>query len=78
MSQEKVERYKQEKANRRKTMRKERLMSMTRKLVLSLAGLALVGWIGYSAIDSWIDSRPRQMVEINYEAIDNYLVELSQ
>ena len=44
MSQEKVDRYKQEKANRKKIMHKQRMMGVLRKCVLSLAGLALVGW----------------------------------
>ena len=44
MSQEKVDRYKQEKANRKKNIRKQRVMGVVRTCVLSLAGLALVGW----------------------------------
>ena len=47
MSQEKVERYKKEKANRKQAMKKQRIMNVMRKCVLSLAALALVGWLGY-------------------------------
>ena len=53
MSQEKVDRYKQEKANRKKNIRKQRVMGVVRTCVLSLAGLALVGWLGYSAYDTY-------------------------
>ena len=49
MSQEKVDRYKQEKANRKKIVKKQRIMNVVRKTVLSLAVIALVGWLGYSA-----------------------------
>ena len=51
MSQEKVDRYKQEKANRKQLMRKQRMMGIIRKGVLTIAALALVGWLGYSAYD---------------------------
>ena len=53
MSQEKVDRYKQEKANRKKIMRKQKAMSIVRKAVLSVAALALVAWLGYSAYDMY-------------------------
>ena len=53
MSQEKIDRYKQEKANRKKNLKKQRTMSLIRKGVLALACVALVGWLGYSAYDSF-------------------------
>ena len=48
MSQEKVDRYKKDKANRKQIMRKQKMMRHCPQ-VLSLAALALVGWLGYSA-----------------------------
>lgn len=78
MSQEKVDRYKQEKANRKKIMRKQRIMNVLRKCVLSLAGLALIGWLGYSAYDTYTSNQEREVVSVNYDAIDNYLSGLSE
>ena len=73
MSQEKVDRYKQEKANRKKNMKKQRIMNIVRKCVLSLAALALVGWLGYSAYVSHESKQEREVAEVNYDAVNNYL-----
>ena len=73
MSQEKVERYKQEKANRKQTMRKQKIMNAIRKTVLSVVALALVGWLGYSAYGSYSANQPRETVEINYDAVTQYM-----
>lgn len=73
MSQEKVDRYKQEKANRKKIVKKQKIMSVVRKSVLCVAALCLVGWIGYSAYGSYTASIPRNSVEINYDAVTEYM-----
>ena len=49
MSQEKVDKYKKEKANRKETMRKEKIANKIRKFVVVVVGVALIGWVGYSA-----------------------------
>lgn len=77
MSQEKVDRYKQEKANRKKIMRKQRVMSIVRKGVLTLAALALVAWLGYSAYDMYESGKERVVAEVNYDAVTDYLNGLS-
>lgn len=77
MSQEKVDRYKQEKANRKKLMRKQHIMNMVRKGVLSLAGLALVAWLGYSAWDMHESGKERVVAEVNYDAVTDYMNALS-
>ena len=77
MSQEKVDRHKQEKANRKKIMRKQRAMSIVRKAVLTLAALALVAWLGYSAYDIYESGKERVVAEVNYDAVTNYLNGLS-
>lgn len=77
MSQEKVDRYKEQKANRRKIARKQKIMSLIRKSVLGLLALALVGWLGYSAYGTYTASQPRDTVEINYDAVTNYMTGLS-
>lgn len=78
MSQEKVERYKQEKANRKKIIKKQRIMSVVRKAVLSLAALALVGWLGFSAYQTHEAKQERPVAEVDYNAVNNYLSSLSQ
>ena len=59
MSQAKVDRYKKEKANRKQIMRKQKMMNFARKAVLSLAALALIGWLGYSAWDMYESGKER-------------------
>ena len=46
MSQEKVDRYKNEKANRKKIMKKQKAMHIVRNTIMSVAALALIGWLG--------------------------------
>ena len=63
MSQEKVDRYKQEKANRKKNMKKQRIMNIVRKCVLSL---------------SHESKQEREVAEVNYDAVNNYLSGLGE
>ncbi len=76
MSQEKVDRYKLEKANRKKTIKKQRAMNYVRKTVLALAAFALVGWLGYSAYQTYDAGKERAEAEVNYDAINTYLEQL--
>ncbi len=78
MSQAKVDKYKEEKANRKQIIRKQRIMNVVRKCVLTLAALALVGWLGYSAYDTYESNQERAVASVNYDAINNYLSTLSQ
>lgn len=78
MSQEKVDRYKQEKANRKKIIKKQRIMSVVRKAVLTLAALALVAWLGFSAYQTHEAKQERPVAEVDYNAVNNYLNGLSQ
>lgn len=77
MSQEKVDRYKQEKANRKQTMRKQKAMGIVRKLILAVVAIALVGWLGYSAFDIYESGKERAVAEVNYDAVTNYLNNMS-
>ncbi len=77
MSQAKIDRRKEEKANRKKNMEKQRRMSIVRKAVLGVAGLALVGWLGYSAYDTYIADRNREVTVVDYEAVNEYLEEMN-
>lgn len=73
MSQAKVDRYKKEKANRKQIMRKQKMMNFARKAVLSLAALALIGWLGYSAWDMYEYGKERVVAEVNYDSVTEYL-----
>ena len=77
MSQAKVDQYKKEKANRKQIMRKQKMMNLARKAVLSLAGLALIGWLGYSAWDMYESGKERVVAEVNYDAVTDYLDSLN-
>ena len=72
MSQAKVDRYKKEKANRKQIMRRQK-MNFARKAVLSLAALALIGWLGYSAWDMYESGKERVVAEVNYDSVTEYL-----
>lgn len=73
MSQEKVAKYKEQKANRKEIMKKEKQQKQIRIVVTSLIGAAVIGWIGYSAVNTIIDNQPRQSVEVDYTTVDEYL-----
>ena len=77
MSQKKVDMYKQEKANRKKIMRKQRVMSIVRKGVLTLAALALVAWLGYSAYDMYESGKERIVAEADYTPVMDYMDSLT-
>lgn len=72
MSQGKVDKYKKEKANRKKTMKKEKAMYYVRRCVVVVLAVALIGWIGYSAFNVYMSSRPVETAEVDYSAITDY------
>lgn len=72
MSQAKVDRYKKEKANRKQNMRKEKTKQVFRRVVVGVLGLALIGWLGYSAYNVYDTNRPKQTAEVDYTAITDY------
>lgn len=78
MSQEKVDRYKKEKANRKQELRKQRIKGIVRNVIITLAALALVGWLGFSAYDSYTASKDRDTVSVNYDALDTYMGEVAE
>lgn len=53
-------------------------MSLIRKGVLALACVALVGWLGYSAYDSFSENKNREITTVDYGAIDSYLIDLQE
>ena len=78
MSQEKVDKYKDQKLRRREIMKKQRRMHIIRTTVVSIAALALVGWLGYSAFEMFVVNQPRESVVVDYSAVDEYLGGLTQ
>ncbi len=78
MSQEKVDRYKQEKANRKQNVKKEKLKNTLRKCGVGIVGLALIGWIGYSAYGTYEAKKPQQEAHIDYTALTDLQTELAE
>ena len=72
MSQEKVAKYKEQKANRKEIMKKEKRARIFRNSVAGVVLVAVIGWLGYSAVDFYIDSLPREEVDVDYTAISDY------
>lgn len=78
MSQAKVDRYKEEKANRKQNMKKQRMMNVVRKCALTVAGLAIVVWLGFSAYNTIESNKEREIASINYDAVNTYMEELTE
>ncbi len=77
MSQEKVAKYKEEKANRKAIMKKQKIAKIARGSVMTLVLVAVVGWIGYSAVAYYQENKPREVVEVDYAALNEYTNGLS-
>lgn len=78
MSQEKVDRYKKEKANRKQTVKKEKIQNVLRKCLVGIVAVLLVSWIGYSAYGTYEDKKPKDEVEIDYTAFQNFSEKLNE
>ena len=78
MSQEKVTKYKEAKANRKETMKKQKQAKMIRNTVMAVVVVAVLGWVGFSAVDYYQKNQPRESVEVDYSAVDDYLESISE
>ena len=78
MSQKKVDEYKSQKYNRAEAMQKKRRESLLRRTGVTVVALALVGWVAFSVFDNWQASRPREVVEVDFQAIENYVMDLNR
>ena len=76
MSQEKVQRYKEEKANRKAIMRKQKIARIVRNSVAGVVVVAVLGWVGYSGVVTYLENIPREEVTMDYAAISDYEVAL--
>jgi len=59
-------------------MRKERIKTLVRRCVVGVLALALVGWIGFSVIDSHARNQPRAVAEVDFDGITDYLNTLQE
>lgn len=78
MSQEKVTKYKEEKANRKKTMKKEKILKTVVAVLVVIVIAAPIVWVGYSAVETIIKNQPRESVEVDYTALDDYATEIAE
>jgi hypothetical protein len=76
MSQAKVDQYKKEKANRKKTMKKEKLERALTAVCGVVILAAICVWAGfsiYSKANGSSDTTVSSTVDVNTDAIDDYL-----
>ena len=78
MSQEKVTKHKVEKANRKQAMAKEKRTRKIRNAVMAVVLVAVLGWVGYSAVDYYVTNPPRLNVEVDYSALDEFSEKLNE
>lgn len=76
MSQEKVDRYKEQKRNRKAIQAKKKRNALIARVCGTLVALALVVWIGYSAVDSYQTSQNSAPVTLDTSALDDYMAAL--
>ena len=70
MSQEKVDQKKYDKTHRRSLLRKKRLEEFLSIACVSIIGLAIIGWIGFSVYTK-IQSADAENATVEYAEIDN-------
>lgn len=72
MSQEKVNQYKEAKKNRKEAVKKEKQKTLITKLAVAVVGLALLVWLGYSAVVS-VQNAQGPAVTVDTSAVTEYL-----
>ena len=72
MSQEKVNQYKEAKKNRKETVKKEKQKALLTKFAVAVVGLAILVWLGYSAVVS-IQNAQGPAVTVDTSAVTEYL-----
>ena len=83
MSQAKVDKYKEDKKNRKKIMAKEKRQWFLTQAALTVAGLAIVAWIGisaYQAITAPNGDEPAKVktYTVDNSALDDYIASLTE
>ena len=77
MSQEKVNQYKESKKNRKEAVQKGKQKALATKLGLGIVGLALVIWLGYSAVVT-VQNAEGPAVTVDTSAITEYVSGLEE
>ncbi len=77
MSQEKVAKYKEAKANRKETMKKQKQARLVRNTVVGVVCVAVLGWVGISAVTYLQENKPRLNVEVDYSAVEDFTSDLA-
>ena len=72
MSQEKVNQYKESKKNRKEVVKKEKQKALFTKICVAVVLLAVVGWLGYSAVVS-LQNAQGPAVTVDTTALDEYV-----
>jgi len=72
MSQEKVTRYKEEKAKRKEVMKKEKRNKLMVDGATLLIPAMIVGVIALGIVATYLDSRPRPSVDVNYQVLSEF------
>ncbi|MCD8248757.1 MAG: hypothetical protein LUC60_02695 [Lachnospiraceae bacterium] len=75
MSQEKVDRYKEQKRNRKAIAARKKRNSLIARCCAGVITLVFVGWLGYSAVDSYQTKQNSVPIEADVTALDDYLSE---
>lgn len=78
MSQAKVDAYKEEKANRKDNIKKDKRMKVYRTGIAACLTIALLGWVGFSLANNITDQQKSEAIEVNYDAISEYMNTLSK
>ena len=71
MSQAKVDKYKEEKKNRKKIMAREKGQWFLTQAALTVAGLAIVAWVGIGAYQAITAPSGDETAEVKTYTIDN-------
>ena len=58
-------------------MKKQKIAKITRNSIVAVVLVAVVGWVGYSAVAYYQDNKPRKAVEVDYAALNDYTNGLS-
>lgn len=72
MSQEKVNQYKENKKNRKEIMKKQKMKATAMKLGAGVILLALVVWLGYSAVIT-VQNAEGPAVTVDTSAVTDYV-----
>lgn len=77
MSQEKVQKYKEAKASRKETMKKEKRVKIIINIAVIVIPVVLLLLLVDSGVRTYLASRPRESVSVDYTDLSDYVEELT-